>query len=195
MAINWQDVITALGGDAVLLGIAAWLVKQLVSNRLTMEAEKFKIEVKAQADTEIERVKALLTRGYRIHERQLDTLQKLYRHFSDAQAWLQRMTSGGRFGNEISPQEYSVKVDEAVRAVLEEFLSGRLFLPSPLAQECDTFFHTAFEGQQNFALANMPTINPMQRAEFWQKAGEVAYQQVPKVLKRIEEAARAVIFG
>jgi hypothetical protein len=101
MPIDWQAVITALGGDVVLLGAAAWLTKSLVSHRLTLEAEKFKIEVKASADTEIERVKALLTRGSRIHERQLDILQKLYRHFTEAEGWLQRMTAGGRFVNEL----------------------------------------------------------------------------------------------
>jgi hypothetical protein len=52
MSINWQDVITALGGDAVLLSAAAWLIQKLVSNRLTMAAEEFKIEIKAKADIE-----------------------------------------------------------------------------------------------------------------------------------------------
>lgn len=32
-AINWQDVITTLGGNAVLLAAAPWLT--FVSNRLT----------------------------------------------------------------------------------------------------------------------------------------------------------------
>jgi hypothetical protein len=39
MAINWQEIITALGGDAVLLLAAAWLIKQLISNRLLRETE------------------------------------------------------------------------------------------------------------------------------------------------------------
>jgi hypothetical protein len=54
MSINWQDVITALGGNAVLLAAMAWLIQKLVSNRLTMAAEEFKIEIKAKADIEIE---------------------------------------------------------------------------------------------------------------------------------------------
>jgi hypothetical protein len=65
----------------VFLAAAAWLIKTLVANRLALDAEKFKIEVKASADTEIERVKAFLTRAARVHERQLETLTKLYRIF------------------------------------------------------------------------------------------------------------------
>lgn len=67
-AINWQDVITTLGGNAVLLAAAAWLIKTLVSNRLTLDVEKFKIEVKASADIEIERMKAILARASHVHD-------------------------------------------------------------------------------------------------------------------------------
>ena len=195
MSIDWQAIVTALGGDVVLLGAVAWLMKQLVSNRLTMEAEKFKIEVKAQADTEIERLKALLTRGSRVYERQLDILQNLYRHFSDAQGYLQRMTAAGRMANEITPQEYSAKVAEAMKAAGEEFQRGKLFLPAPLAQECDTFFRTIFEGQHNFAFASLLMLTPEQQADAWKRAADVAFDKVPPVLQRIEEAARAVIYG
>jgi hypothetical protein len=144
MPIDWQAVITALGGDVVLLGAAAWLTKSLVSHRLTLEAEKFKIEVKASADTEIERVKALLTRGSRIHERQLDILQKLYRHFTEAEGWLQRMTAGGRFVNELPPQGYADKVAEAMKAAGEEFLQGKLFLSAAARPGMRRFFSHGF---------------------------------------------------
>jgi hypothetical protein len=61
-SINWQDVITSVGGNVVILAAIGWLIKMLVSNRFAMEAEKFKTELKASADTEIERVRAFLTR-------------------------------------------------------------------------------------------------------------------------------------
>src|SRR6476619_3863663 len=95
-AINWQEVVTSLGGNAILLAVAGWLIKTLILNRLALDAEKFKVEVKATADTEIERLKAFLTRAARVHERQIDTLTKLYRHFFEAQAYLQRMAATGR---------------------------------------------------------------------------------------------------
>src|SRR5581483_10002566 len=100
MAINWQDVITTVGGQGVLLAAAAWLFKAIVSNRLILDVEKFKIQLKADADTEIERVKAFLVRASRVHERQLDILGKLFRHLSDAQALFQNMTRTGRMAGE-----------------------------------------------------------------------------------------------
>jgi hypothetical protein len=58
MPINWQEIITAIvtavGGGAVFLAAAAWLIKALVSNRLALDAEKFKIAIRTNADREIE---------------------------------------------------------------------------------------------------------------------------------------------
>jgi len=74
MSVNWEDVITSLGGNIILLGAVGWLIRTLLSHRFSMEAEKFKVEVKAAADTEIERVKAFLARASHVHERQIDVL-------------------------------------------------------------------------------------------------------------------------
>jgi hypothetical protein len=58
MTINWQEVITStsttVGGNVVLIGAAAWLIKTAISNGLVRDAEAFKIQVKADADREIE---------------------------------------------------------------------------------------------------------------------------------------------
>ena len=199
MPINWQEIITTVvatvGGGGVLLAAAAWLIKTLVSNRLALEAEKFKIEIKASADIEIERLKAFLIRASRVHERQLDILQKLYAYLSEARWLFQRMTSAGRVTGEISPQEYAPLVTKAMESARDELVQGRLFIPPDLAQQCDGFFNAVFEGRLNFSLAHHPMVDPVQKAEFWKSAATVAHQEVPKILQQIEEAARAVIHG
>jgi hypothetical protein len=199
MPFNWQTVIETLiatvGGGGVMLAAVAWLIKTLVSNRLALDTEKFKIEMKASADTQIERVKAFLVRSSRVHERQLDILGKLFRQLSDIQSLFQNMTRTGRMTAEITPEEYYPKVMEALKAAYEEFLNGRLFIPSALVQQCEGFFSAVFEGQRDFSLAHIPQLDPGKRAEFWTSAAKVAHQQVPKILEQIEEAARAVIHG
>jgi hypothetical protein len=195
MAVNWQDVITAVGGDAVLLGAAGWLIQALVSNRLVMEADKFKIDVKTKADTEIARVRELLTRGSRVHERQLDILTKLYRHFYDVQGYMQRMTSAGRIEGERSPEQYAALVNKAMESAHEELLLGRLLIPLELAEQCDSFFTAAFKARWDFDFAHLPMLDPKQSADFWTAAAQVAHQQIPKILRQIERTARAVIHG
>jgi hypothetical protein len=199
MAINWQDIIAGfvatVGGGAVVLAAAAWLIKTLVSNRLVRDAEKFKIEIKASADTEIERVKASLARASRVHERQLDILQNLYRYLCEAQGLFQRMTSAGRVKDELTPEAYGDLVTKAMESAFNELVQGRLLIPSALAQQCDSFFNTVLKGRLNFYIAQDPMTAPVTRAEFWKAAATVAHQEVPKILLQIEEAARAVVHG
>jgi len=197
--VDWQEIITALvatvGGGGVLLAAIAWLIKALVSNRLALDAEKFKIEIKANADTEIERVKSFLTRASRVHERQLAILEKLYSRLCDAQGYFQRMTSNGRTLDEISAEAYAPLVTKAMESARDELLRGRLFIPRLLAQQCDSFFNLMFEGRQDFSLAHHPSIDPAQQATLWKSAATLAHKELPKILEQIEEAARAVIHG
>lgn len=177
------------------MAAVAWLIKTLVVNRMALDAEKFKIEMKASADTEIERVKAFLVRSGRVHEHQLDILGRLFRRLFEVQGLFQSMTRAGRMAGEITPEEYQPKVSEALKAAHEEFLNGRLLIPATLVQQCEEFFNAVFEGQRDFSLAHLPQIDGTKRAEFWTSAATVAHQQVPKILQGIEQAARAVIHG
>lgn len=200
MSINWQQIIgtfvATVGGGGVILAAAAWLTKTLVSNRLALDVEKFKIEMKAKADGEIERVKALLMRATRVHARQVDVLAKLYRHFSAAQAYLQRMASTTRLEGEAPMEEYRRLCEDAIAAARDTFLDGRLMVPSDLAQQCDRFFVSLFQGELHLAFAQHPVVEDgLQRARFWDEAQKTAFEELPTILSRIEKAAREVIHG
>lgn len=194
--VDWPALVATLGGNAILLAAVAWLIKTLVSNRLLLDVEKFKIEVKASADLEIERMKAFLARASHVHERQVDTLTRLYRHFFEAQGYLQRMASTAQFEGEVSIDEYGQMCSDAIISARDTLSDGQLLIPPELAQNCDYFFNSLFEGQNHLAFAQHPMIvDGIQRAEFWDKAKKSAYEQVPGILNQIEKAARAVIHG
>jgi hypothetical protein len=200
MAINWQDVITTVAatgvGGTALLGSAAWLIKALISDRLTRDAEAFKIQVKADADIEIERMRAFLARASRVHESTVDTLAKLYRHFYEAQGYFQRMASSARFEGEVSQDEYHRLLAKAIESARNELSKGRLLIPPELAQQCDGFFNILFAGRTDLAFAQHPVIaDGLQHAKFWDSAQKNAYEEVPKLLQQIERAARSVIHG
>jgi len=79
----------------------------------------------------------------------------------------------------------------AARNVL---LDCRLLLPADLGRQCDAFFDTVFQGQTHLAYAqNRNVPDGFQRAEFWDKARDTAYRDVPRLLEDIEKAARAII--
>lgn len=149
----------------------------------------------AKVSRELEIQKAFLTRASNVHARTVDTLSKLYDDLFKAERILKRMTAAGRMANEILPEEYAPLLSKTVDSAQEVFSSGRLFIPTPLVQQCESFFETVFEGRQEFAFAHLPAVDPAKQAEFWRKASTVAYEKVPKVLREIERAARLVIHG
>ncbi len=90
MTVNWQDVIvtvfTTIGGGAVLLGAAAYLMRAALAQRLLLDAEGFKSQLKASADAEIERLKIALqmraleheVRFSKLHEKRAEVIAELY---------------------------------------------------------------------------------------------------------------------
>jgi hypothetical protein len=90
MTINWQDVIvavfTTIGGGAVLLGAAAYLIRAALTQRLLLDAEGFKSQLKASADAEVERLKVSLqmsaleheVRFSKLHEKRAEVIAELY---------------------------------------------------------------------------------------------------------------------
>lgn len=60
MTINWQALLTTLGGGTVILAAAAWLIRTALNHALTRDAEAFKARLKADADIETERLRSSL---------------------------------------------------------------------------------------------------------------------------------------
>jgi hypothetical protein len=201
------------GGGAIVFGLSGYLgrvwadralerqrqenakVNLQISHQLGLDVERFKAEIKAGGDAEIERIKAFLARASHVHERQLDVLGKLYRNLYDAQAYFQSMMRTGRGQNEAPPEAYAPKVAEAVKAAFAEFLDGKLLIPSELVQKCEQFFSAMFEGRLAADLAREVAFHPTQQIQFTKEAAEVAFKQLPSILQQIYDTGRAVIHG
>ncbi|MGD0291317.1 MAG: hypothetical protein ABSC63_16915 [Candidatus Binataceae bacterium] len=138
-------------------------------------------------------IEAKITRASRVYERQLDILGKLYRLFFEAQVLFQRMTATGRLAGEKTPEEYQPLVTAAMKAAYEGFLDGRLFIPLSLVQLCEDFFTAASQGELKFAIFSLYPIAGRERADLWDAAAKIAHQQLPNILRQIDDTARGII--
>jgi hypothetical protein len=138
----------------------------LVSNRFAREAEQFKAELKRSADTEIERLRASLTRASRVHEQQVDTLTALYHHLRDAQGHLQQLTRSGRLEHEVSEEEYHQLWATAVTSARETLSKGDLLIPRDIVEECTRFFDAVSQGQRDIALSKEASFIPVSVLSF-----------------------------
>ncbi len=194
------DLIGKYAGIAVTTGVASGVgayfgsyLKKKGENLATHE-DIDKLVAQVSAVTAATRhIEERITRASRVHERELDILSKLYRHCADALNLIQGMTRAGRMENEIPPEEYARLLAQSMESAREEFLNGRLFIPAPLVELCESFFKAVSEGQRGFAWSLHPGFDPMKRTELWNAAAAVAHTELPKILRQIDAAARAEI--
>lgn len=191
------DIINILSyaGASIVGGIVSYFITFLTQKAKNLATR----EDIAKITDKIEGVKLeyaiLLQRRSRIHERQVDILSKLYKCLLEAQEYSKLMTKSVIFEGE-KPEGYPMLLQDAVRNAYKEFAMGRLLLPSDVAEQVDAFFQKVSEGQIQFSFANHPmTPNGHERAQFWEKAGTIAYQEVPALLRVIEQQARSIIHG
>jgi hypothetical protein len=107
MGIDWAEIVKTLGGGAVLLGIAGWLIRSIVTHQLdrdnaafrnqlqhdsSAQVEALKNDLKRQSDIEIERLKNSLqiaalehqVRFTMLHTQRLEAIPKLNESLADA---------------------------------------------------------------------------------------------------------------
>ncbi len=84
--INWQYVLTTVGGTTGIVLAIAWLARSLFTHQLTRDVEAYKARLKAQGDIEIERLRNSLqiasiehqVRFSNLHEKQAQIIADVY---------------------------------------------------------------------------------------------------------------------
>jgi len=157
MTINWQEIITAVGGQIVLLGAAAWLFKALISHRLSRESDEARIRLKADADIEIARLKSSLkadtdveierlrsslklmalehqVRFSRLHAKRAQVIADLYNLL-----WEARSMAAQFILQHTRDAEESQKAREKVVELFRFISLNRIYLPKSVCALLDTF--------------------------------------------------------
>ena len=83
----WLELLKFVGGGAVLLAVVAWLIRSLILHLLTKDIEKYKFDLKRDADKELEAIKASLNiealthqiEFSKLHDRRADLIEQLYK--------------------------------------------------------------------------------------------------------------------
>lgn len=201
MAVNWQDVITAVGGQAGFLLAAAWLTKKIVSQRMLLEAEEFKTKLKGDADAQIERLKNTLQmtalehqiRFSRLHERRAEVIAELYKLLVEAPSTAQRFIFTHTRDHSQAERTHG-KVLELYRFVE----LNRLYLPIPVCVLLDNFVknlrHTVIQVDVYWTRIENPTAETIkQQNEVMLAACTALETELPALRKELENEFRALL--
>lgn len=149
-----------------------------------------------QRANQLESYRALLQRGGKIHERQVDALLKIHSKLDEALFYLQQVASAGKIQGEASDKELFGRAVGCLAEASSEFSKNRLLISETLGQKLDEFFDGMVVAGIDFNLILDPMLaNPDGRAKLWDKLRDAAYKKLPSVLRAIRDDARAVIHG
>jgi len=148
---------------------------------------------KRRFDAQLETQKAVLQRGARIHERQVDALLRIHAKLERALFYLVRAASAVKFAGE-SDHEMLQRMAADLAAASGVFSENKLLFGPELTGQLDEFFNEMFSAGMNLNWAEHPmTPNGETRASFFDKSREIAFKKLPSILEAIGTEARAVI--
>jgi hypothetical protein len=148
---------------------------------------------KRRFDNQLEVQKALLQRGSRIHERQVDALLAIHTNLEKTLFYLQRAASPARFQGE-STEKLLQGMVKALSQASEDFSQNKLLLSKELTTKLDQFFEETFFARLKLDHAEDPmTPDGRVRADFFDEARERAFKKLPLMLEAIRTEARRVI--
>lgn len=127
-----------------------------------------------------------------VYKRQSEILSKLVKCLNDIQNIAMNMMSS--LGHGERKEDYVEPFQRAFNLAQDEFFNGRVFLPVDFVKAVEAFFQKLTEMNIEFETAmSVHTPNGPERAQYWKKAGTIAYQEIPKLFDMIDDQARRIV--
>jgi len=147
-AINWQVLLTTLGGGTAILAATAWLIRTALNHALTRDAEAFKARLKADSDVEIEKLKSSLqmvafehqTRFSSLHAKRAEVIAEIYSQMVEVEQHGKRFVYVDVF-DETRQEAYS----ETMKRLVEFYFfleKRRIYLPESICALMQKFVDT-----------------------------------------------------
>jgi hypothetical protein len=128
MTINWQVLLTTLGGGTAILAAAARLIRTVLNHALTRDAAAFKARLKADTDLETEKLNSSLQlvafehqiRFSNLHSKRAEVIAEIYSQMVEVEQHGKRFVYVDVF-DETRQQAYS----ETMKRLVEFFFSSK----------------------------------------------------------------------
>ena len=127
-----------------------------------------------------------------VSNRESEILTKLNKYLIDVKDIAKEMTGSAGYG--MKKEDYIEPFQKAINLAQDEFNNGRIFLPVEFIKAVEALFQKIAEMNIEFETAmSVHTPDGLERAKYWDKAKNIAFQEIPKLRESIENQARIII--
>ena len=206
---TWQTILIALGGNAAMLAVLAYLAKLFIEHKLSRDISRFQSEVKATSDAAIERLKSDLqlhaiehqVRFSRLHEKRAAVIAELNSLIAEAMWEAENFLSILEFPGEPSKHEkYHATMTKLVE-LSRYFDKHRIYLSSEvtipleaLVQKVRTLV-IGFGVYLHWEDLQLQDPTRADKNKAWNEGWEAIRNDIPAARRTLENEFRAILNG
>jgi 7-cyano-7-deazaguanine synthase in queuosine biosynthesis len=203
--MGFGEIITAIGGSAVLFGAMAWLVRSVINHFLSKDLEKFKLNLQRESQQELMRLQSSLQlvelehqiRFSKLHERRAEIIAELYTRavglYRAASAFVKLYQSL----DEAKNKENIKSLWNAADKFRNYFDEHRIYFNENTCTTIDSFNEALSKACSNLIvfIQDAPALNltTAQIWDEWNKTMTLMEGDVPKIRKSLEESFREIL--
>lgn len=200
-----EEIIKFLGGTALVLAAAAWLVRSLVAHFLSKDVELFKQQLQARSTVELERLRHDLRlvaaehekRVHLLQERRAQTIADLYAKLIDFLGAAESFASLAEWSGEQSKEEKAKILAERAGEFRGYFLRKRIYFSEEICHKVEALFQEVHGSSLRFrvwlAQAEKGASVTQQMHEAWDEAWKVMKDRVPPLVAAVDAEFRALL--
>lgn len=187
------ELLKTLGTTAIVVGVAGWLTKSVITHFLSRNVEAYKVELRRESDKEIEAIKSRLQIMAqerqiifsRLHEKRAEIVAESYALIHDVNAKAVDLGADIFHRGLREPKEKVKEVFDDCLKFNDFFQQRRIYFSEEVCTVTDRFVELI--GQTNAAVNRAPD-----NLDFGNKDGEEAYRQMAELMDQLPEIKKLI---
>jgi hypothetical protein len=197
-----EQVITAIGGSAVLFGAMAWLARSIITHVLSKDIEKHKINLQAESQKELVRLQSSLqlvefehqVLFSQLHERKVNIIGEMYSRLVGLHRSASAFVKYYQSVEEEKKKDYLQQLWNAADRHNDYFDKNRIFFQEELCLKIDDFNDKLSDACSKLAFffqeAKAIKVSDEQIWEEWNNAMKTMENKVPVIKQLLEQSFR-----
>jgi len=202
----WKELLTALGGTAVVLAAIAFMLKSIINHYLSKDVEKYKCDLKHESDLKIEEFRVSLkmtafeheVRFSRLHDKRALVIAEMYEKLVGAINAVGDFASPAEFEGEPDKQEKWKVASGKYLEFYQYFNKRKIFLGESLCKQISEFSEKLYKPAYEYSIfITHPTLGeqlPGRKFEAWTNAWDsVSKDVIPRAREALEKEFRGIL--
>lgn len=188
----WQTILIAFGGNAALIAVLAWAGKSLVSQWLSKDIEKHKVELQKSA-LEHQIIFS------RLHDKRAEVVAEVYSLLVSTHQKMNEFVSPVGFAGGPTKHDLFIEVMKSSAKFSEYYAEKRIYIPEKICAKIDELFNNMKMKAISFGyfvrFENDDTLveEMGEKHKAWVEASEYFDTVVPEAKSALEKEFRAIL--